>query len=442
MRSIKLFIHNKGLILYAFLYGGSAAFLKLVGFGTFLYFAKILTTPEYAEFGLMYSLQTAIVTFSMAGIVEYVIAHMHINTSDLHRQNLFKVANSLLFIFTAIIIISVICYFVFFNKNITPDSSLLLVAVVFNGICLTYSMFKAQLVRLTENHSTSLLYNFVIPFIGMISGLGTFLVYFSVISFFIGSLFGLLLPILIIQFRQRLEFSLDWKNIKRALISCTPFIGMAFFNWLSGYGNNQLIDIFFEEKEVAIFTFLYSVSAVMQLVATALNQVWAPKFYRITHTNDFAEVELGNKRFFKFMSLVLGSVGAILILSLPMLSQFIGGNAVEYGNNQFLLMFLLAGYVILAPWWHCQNYFLAYNKGGELFNLTIVSTIIGISISLGLMAFIGAVGVYVGFFAVMVFRVLFIIFKSKRYWRLNISWGGLVGGLSILASSYILLNLY
>lgn len=432
-------LEHKTILSYAVLYAGSAALLKLVGFISFLYLAKVLSTVEYAEFGLMYSLQTAIITFSMAGVIEYTIAHMHRKRNSFN--DVFKVANTIFLILVALVVLII---FIFYSLNFTytiNTSNALLAAVVINSVLLVYALFKSQIERLTENHKKSLIYGFVIPFVGMLCGLSCFYFFKNLFSFFAGSSFGLLISILPSLKRISFGTRFDILILKVALIGCLPFIGMAFFNWLSGYGNNQLLDIFFEEEAIAVFTFLFSISALMQLVATALNQVWSPRFYKITHIDPFNFVESKNQKFFKFMTLCLSVVGALLIYSLPFISGLIGGNTNVYSENQHFLIFLVAGYVVLGPWWHCQNYFLAYNKGGELFNLTIISSLIGVCISLILMSTLGEIGVYIGFFIVMLIRALLIVRKSKKYWNLRVSWGSVFGGLFIVLLSFILLSL-
>ncbi|MDO8997141.1 MAG: hypothetical protein Q7U77_10985 [Sediminibacterium sp.] len=423
---------KNNLAFYALLYGGSAAILKITGFFILLFFARELSTSDYASFGLLYSLQTAISSFSIAGIIELIIPNLHKGNGNSSKNIILPIANSIFFVFTFIFSLFFLFLYIF-NNGLTFSGFILILFVILNSVTVTYALYFSQLVRLMEDHKNSLMFSFLIPFLASIIGLIGYLKFKNITSFFATSFFVYLVLFFLFANFQNVNFDFDKIRVKRGILNCFPFIAMAFFNWISGYGNNQIIDLIFSSKAIASFTFLYSISGIMQLVATALNQVWSPKFYKITHLESIDEVERKNYKFYGVMSVLLGLVAGIVVTLLPILTKYIGGNAELYGQSKLNLFFLLSAYIILTPWWHCQNYFLAYNKGKDLFKITTYSTIIGMGISILLMLIYGEVGVYLGFFIVMFLRVLFIVKQSKLYWHLKLSWLGIFLGFIIFS---------
>src|SRR5206468_1752711 len=183
--------------------------------------------------------------------------------------------------------------------------------------------------------------------------------------------------------------------------SIAPFVALTFLGWLSGYGNNYVVRALFDSSDVAKFTFAFTLASIMQLVATSLNQVWSPRFYRIVHEQSWDETDRRNRQFFRWQGLAMGLVGGLVIGIFPSAISLVGGNLVAYQAIQIELMLLFAGYVVLCPWWHCQNYFLVYGKGRELMRVVFKSSVIGVVVWLLLMWWLGSIGIYVGFLVQM-----------------------------------------
>ena len=77
------------LVYYAGLYTASAGLLKLSGFIIFLWLGRTLSVDDYAQFGLLYSLQTGLMTFGLVGIVEAVIGLLKSHRSADEQKKLF-----------------------------------------------------------------------------------------------------------------------------------------------------------------------------------------------------------------------------------------------------------------------------------------------------------------------------------------------------------------
>lgn len=135
------------LVYYAGFYSALTAFLKLAGFVFFLWLARTLSVNNYANFGLLYLLQTGITTFAMLGIVEAVVGLLKEHRTEEQQRRLFAAANSALFIaVVSLIVVALFLYVTLLGPSAT--SAFTLASVLASGVLLSYSMLQAQIVRL------------------------------------------------------------------------------------------------------------------------------------------------------------------------------------------------------------------------------------------------------------------------------------------------------
>jgi len=421
------------LVWYATAYGGTAALLKGAGFVVFLWLARSLPVDDYATFGLLFALQTVVGTLTIAGIGESVIGLLKEHQSSAMRARLFGAANAVFTVMGAASIALALLLFVVLVRPIAV-STYDLASVTMVGALSAFLSLQANLARLEERHLASLNLSFVGPMGGLVGGFVGFLNVQSVSAFFLGSAMGLSIVVLVFWWRRIgfYGFVSAARETFPIFLRIAPFIGMAFLGWLSGYGNNFIVEMLFERVDVAKFTFAITLSSIAQLVAASLLQVWSPRFYRIVDEQSPDEVERKNKRFFRWQAIAIGLSGGIVIAILPLAIDGVGGNLIAYRGIQTELFLLFAGYVVLSPWWHCQNYFLVHGKGQELMRVVFSTSVIGILIWLLLMWLLGPLGIYVGFLVQMVSRMLGLVLAAKKHWPVMIAWDGVAAGFVLL----------
>ena len=430
------------LVYYAGLYAASAALLKLAGFVCFLWLARTLSVEAYATWGLLYALQTAISSFALAGIVEAVIGSLRTHRAMEEQGRLFAAANSVFIIASVLCVFLATAVFVGFFAN-GDNSFTTIIWVLLSGGLLAHSSLQAQIVRLGERHLASLYFNFLVPFSGLFGSVLAFAYLRVVEAFYWGFAVGLLVPLAAARV-CRLGFyglALSMTQWRPILLRISPFIAVTFLGWLSGYGNNYVIKLAFEAADVARFTLAFMLSTIMQLIASAMNQTWGPRFFRIVHDQPFYQVEKQNRRFFGLQAIVLGFAGGLLVALYPAGMRLLGGNLMYYQSMTLEVFLLMLSYVCLVPYWHCQNYLLAHDKGQSVMRMHIVTSLIGFAALLLLMLLLGPLGIYVGFLAQMLLRTGGAVIIAKKHWPLEFNVLGVATGAVFVCLGFLVSGL-
>ncbi|WP_210165902.1 lipopolysaccharide biosynthesis protein [Devosia limi] len=407
---------------------------KGVGFIIFLWLAASMSAPAYAGLGLMLALQTGITTFASAGVVDSLLGRIkHSHESEVQQR--YFVATMDVFWALAVIVLAMVAALSGPITHLTGASWQTLAAVMITGVLSAFFLVQAYLIRLQERHQAAILVGTIPPLAGLIVGIALYLAQQTISSFFLGSaiVMAASLPALSRLYVGWGGPSLHKKESQQIAKSMPPFMVVALLAWVIGYGSTFLINIFFTENEGARFTFAYTLASVLQLLATSLNQVWAPRFFKQVHVVPLAEIERQNDRFYLLQGAIVGTAGALLIIAIPLAIRLSGISQLEHYQNLNLELFcLLAVYALSINWYHAQNYFLAHGRGGAFMTAVVASTLAGVAIwVLGAWIF-GVFGAYLGFVAQALLKGAVTNLWAARRWGIRILWQGPALALAIL----------
>lgn len=415
------------LALFALVYAGSAALQKGIGFAAFLVLAHSLSVEEYARFGLLYALLAGVAGLTGAGVVESVIGQLRQQRAVGATSRLFSAANAV-FALQAGACLALIGCIAWGYPHLMESTPASLFVVAAGGLGTAFAVLQSQWARLDERHEVSTAFIFFPSLLGWIAGYLWFLPFGTPQAFFVGLLAGVAVGLLV--FRAIgvgvYSFAFEREAVRPILRNLAPFMAVVLVGWISGYGNAFLVEAFFTRVEVARFTFLYTIAAVMQIVATSLNQVWIPRFLKIVDELPHGEVERRSRAFFLRQGAALGLAGAAVLIVLPLMTGIAGEQLSAYHDVNSRLFFLLASYAIAIPWYHAQNYFFAHATGSELLKVTVVSGVIGIAVWIPLMVLLGEIGVYVGFFVFTAIRTLSVALKARSLWQTGLRFEGVL----------------
>lgn len=415
---------------HALRYLSASALQKGLGFAVLLWLAVHLSVRDYALVGLLIAVQTGVAAFSGSGVIEVLLGELR----ELPEQRA-KCFQAAMEVFVLLVIVSLlfIGLALSFLCRYLGVGALDVFIVALSGILTAFFLIQSQLSRLEEAHRVSTQLGAVPPVLSLLSGLAFILVWGGVPAFFSGVLVGLIVSIFL--FRDKylglVRFSTISPMARTMTQRSAPFIAIAILSWIMGYGANYIINPMFSDTESARFTFAYTLSSGMQLVATSVNQVWNPRFFRIVHVQPLAEVERASARYFLWLGLILGVAGAALLLALTSL-QLVVPALGKYQNLSLELFFLLLVYTLSLPWYHAQNYYFAHAEGGHLLRLMLYSSLLSAALWFSLILYLGVVGVYVGFPLQMLVRAAFVSGWGARRWSIGIPWQGTVLAVGIL----------
>lgn len=425
------------LIALSGLYGGSAVALRLTGAVVFLGLARALPVEDYARFGLIYALQQAFATFALAGIVEAVIGLTKQHQHEVAEQRLFAAAH------LAFLAMSVGCgavAFVLWTSFFRNSPLLVAVSAVGGGFVLALASLQAQLARLREQHVASVLLAVLPHFLGLGFGAAAIAVTGTLSGYFVGFLCGAFGAWLYLELRQYRfgRVATEFSDVQLVLGSMLPYVAVSFLGWLSGYGNNYVLEFIFERAEIAKFTLALTLSSFAQLVSSSLNQVWSPRFYKLVRERENPEeLERSNQRFFDLQGWLIGAAGGLVIAFFPLLTNVLGANLVAYQSMTFELLLLFVAYVLLNPWGQCYNYYLANHEGRELMMIVFITSALGLTAWITLMLQLGPIGIYLGFLVQMVLRSMVIVLAAKKRWPIMVAWNGTIGGVLLTVGGYV-----
>ena len=124
--------------------------------------------------------------------------------------------------------------------------------------------------------------------------------------------------------------------------------------------------------------------------------------------------------FYRILLGLLSLLSVLIIIVLPLALSAVGGNLAAYSGMKLEFFFVTASYILLVPWWHRTNYFLAHDRGSTLMRVSIITSLIGFPIWISMMIFLGELGVYLGFFTLSLIRSVGIVIIASRYWLLRL----------------------
>lgn len=405
-----------------FRYLAASSVHKGFGFVVLLWLAAHFSTSDYALVGLLLAIQTGVAAFAGSGVIEALLGELRLDPA--RRARSFQAALKVfaLLIVVSLLLVGVAIPFISAFLNV---SALDVLIVALSGILTAFFLVQSQLARLEERHSVSTWLSAVPPLLGLIIGLGLVFVVGTVSAFFVGIFLGLAASLLIFRGKylglgQSVSVNLEARIMARRSV---PFIAIAILSWLTGYGANYIINPVFSDVESSRFTFAYTLSSGMQLLATSANQVWNPRFFKLIHEQTLAELERASARYFVWLGLLLGVAGAGLLVAAALLQHAFPSLA-QYRNLSTELFFLLSVYALSIPWYHAQNYYFSHAEGARLLRLIIYSNLLSMAAWGPLIWWFGLFGMYAGFPLQMMMRIIFVCGWSAKKWRIGFQWQG------------------
>lgn len=424
------------------MYTSLSIVVKIISFISILWLGKIFTPIEYAYFAILFSIHQGIATFGGAGIKESIVGFFKDLKSKNERDYLFS--NALLATIPSVLssLFFFFFFYFFYIKDKNPDLILLcLLFTIISGTLSSLLIFKSHMNRLQENHFGSIIYLFTPQFLIFLGGIIFTLIFNNSQYFFAGSaLFLFIFSIFaFLAFRNNRLPLLYGSFTKKIIVFSLPYYIISFTGWLKGYGNNFIINIYLDSFEIAAYSFLFTISGILLMIADSLNTVWAPRFYNTFSQDRIQNLEQKNNFFYGVLALMLGLVISFILVTYKFILQMIGGNLLLYSEMHFELYIILLSYVIYSPIWHYRIHFYVNSLGNILMKITIASSILGVLNMILFIKYFGSIGIYYGFLSSTAINLLLTSIISNHKWTIAINWFAVFIGCLISFITYFLM---
>lgn len=425
------------------MYTALSILVKIISFISILWIGKVFTPIEYANFAILFSIHQGIATFGGAGVKESIVGFFKDLKSKHERNYLFS--NALLSTIPSFLssLIFFLLFYFFYIKSKNPDLILLcLLFTIASGALSSFLAFKSHMNRLREDHFGSIIYLFTPQFLIFLGGIIFTLLFNNSQYFFAGSaLFLIIFSILAFLAIRNNKLPLLYGSFtKKIILYSFPYYLIAFTGWIKGYGNNFIINIYLDSFEIAAYSFLFTISGILLMIADSLNTVWAPRFYNTFSKDRVQNLERKNNFFYGVLAVMLGLVISFILVTYKFILQMIGGNLLLYSEMHFELYIILLSYVIYSPIWHYRIHYYVNSLGNILMKITIASSILGVLNMILFIKYFGSIGIYYGFLSSTIINLLFTSIISHDKWTLSINWFAVVIGFLISFITYFLMH--
>lgn len=431
----------KNLIAHSSINAFAAILTKGFSFIVMLFIARNLSVNEYSIFGQLYSIQQVIVGLIGAGFIESVIRITHASKLDkiavCKNALLASIPITLIFLLIAFLILTWFRY-----TGLSNSESIAFAVAIISGFMGGYYVFFSKLNRLLENHIYALLLlNIPLIITFMVGGIFVF-AFERANMFFVGVLIGLSVIGIVLNKTYFLFIKNSYKTSKPIMAqihqNIAPYISVAFLGWLSGFGNVFLIGIFLPDPSIAKYTFLFTFSGIMMLVANSINQIWSPHFYNISKHSPTEFVEKQSYFFYSMTSFILAAAASFMVLFYQPLIDLIGGSLVAYRDSTKALSLILSSFLIYTPVWHCRNHLYLKSPGSVMLKLSIIAYSLSLSLMVLAIYIFGDIGIYIGSFCLALTQTFCFGLYAYKKWQINFPFRAISYGCIVVAASCIM----
>jgi O-antigen/teichoic acid export membrane protein len=398
--------------------------IKLLRLLAVTYIAIHLTPEEYGRFGLAFSLVTAIGAFGCAGLVERTVEQLGHYGTPQRQRILFRRQIGLMIV--NVVVWALVLTTLFWRGFPGADTVLIISAAALMGMALAAMTHESFVLRQKNQMARSV-------FLLAAAGGGVS------IGLIIAATLGGELPAIMwggaigAWAGFALAFRGDWPAVRLPPLASLPsefrtlfpYYLVALVGWLSGYGLSTVVASVFDVVEVANYTFLFTLSVVLQVLGASMNSVWAPEFYRLHNSG---ETELAERRaqfVYKCLAAIMTVAACLVLLMLPLITWAAPGLG-PYLDEPLKLAMLLVGYVLLIPVWHANNYMYVTKSRQALLWSTVLPTLIGLPLLLVLAYTFGDLWLYVGYAIWSLLRGLTSFAFMRRTIEISPPWGWLM----------------
>jgi O-antigen/teichoic acid export membrane protein len=342
---------NQKLMLSTAWYTIGNLFVRLFNFLLLPIFSNLIPAEQFGKYSLLISLTVIALAFYQFGLPSGLSKFYIEESSPDKKKIIFSTSINILLInsilITAIVLIfsSGISNWLFDDKNYANLLALLFFILIID----TISTQILQLLKTQEEAKKVVTYTALGAIINILMNL-LFVVHFKfgiwgiAISQTISS--AAVLIFLIPLIREHYKFVIDKNIAKSMILFCVPIFIAGVFNYGIDVIDRFILNIYYGQKEVGIYSFSYRIAMVMNLFVISFSTAWIPHSLNLFHSRDYKE------SFGKTFSKLLGAGLAILVIGtllsddlfrISYKDDFLFNSS--YADGAVIIPFILLGYL-------------------------------------------------------------------------------------------------
>jgi O-antigen/teichoic acid export membrane protein len=207
--------------------------------------------------------------------------------------------------------------------------------------------------------------------------------------------------------------NLKIKYVKEYLPLCLPIILHSLAANIFSQSNRIMLNSFNGREAVGIYSFTYSVAALLSVVWVTLNSFYQPFFFSYMKSQDFASI----KRTTTNMILLFTSLYAMFVLVVPEMLKVFGGK----GFSSAIIYMPVMAYGIYFNFLYLfnSNFEIFYKESGVIAKGTIYSAVINIVLNLILIPKFSVNGASIATLISFIALFIFHNFNAKRIAKKN-----------------------
>jgi O-antigen/teichoic acid export membrane protein len=326
----------------------------LVRFFNFLLlpiYSNLIPTEHFGKYSLLISLTVIALAFYQFGLPSG-LSKFYIEESNPDKKRIIfstsiniLLINSILISVIVFIFSSGISNWLLNDKTYANLLALLFVVLIID----TISTQILQLMKTLEEAKKVVTYTALGAIINILMNL-LFVVHFKfgiwgiVISQAISSTAVLIFLIPLIRIHY--HFVIDKNIAKSMILFCIPIIIAGVFNYGIDVIDRFILNIYYGQKEVGIYSFSYRIAMVMNLFVISFRTAWIPHSLNLFHSRDFKE-SFG-KTFSKLLGaglsiLVIGTLLSDDLFKISFKDNYLFNSS--YADGAVIIPFILLGYL-------------------------------------------------------------------------------------------------
>lgn len=355
--------------------------IKGVNFLTIPIFTALLSTSEYGITNIYLSwvnIVSILMGFELYTILGKARTDLKEEYDTFHSSAIFFSLTS----FSVFVIFSVVFKDIFLSfTGLSPLLSYLMLAHAYGYFLQQYLINKYRFDYQYKNVSIINVF---------LTGLGVFLSIVLILTVFSnqpveGKIIGQLIPIIVIglytiyYFLKKGKFKIKLPHWKYILLLGTPLIVHAVSRVLNNQFDRILIDRYVGASEAGIYSFVYNIGTVLQVILISFNQAWVPWFYDKMEENNrklIRSVGKGYRDLFTFI------FAGILLLSPEIMTVMAGDSSYITSTTMMIVLWILmADYFQFM--YNLEVYVEIFHKRTSLVSIaSVIAAIINVTLNI------------------------------------------------------------